>query len=270
MVLIYSTFTFTVKAILKLLPPITLINFFLFCFFNPLTDGKVVLPENLLAFSFYGKLCNVVVMKVKGTDSVELHAQAGAISSEVCEPDLEKSDLEMSALDLSLQLSRMDIDEDPEAASASTPCKPACLGSPVTPSSAVAATGQGSAQGDEASSREDAADLELPRKGGSEGLPSAAKPGAFSSTDTFYYISSRTRINFIEARTNIAEDSDHGPQVTYDMIGGLSSQLKTIRETVELPLKRAELFKSYGTMLRVDFLHLILFFFPSNLTFFFL
>ncbi|XP_004941261.3 ATPase family protein 2 homolog isoform X6 [Gallus gallus] len=209
-------------------------------------DGKVVLPENLLAFSFYGKLCNVVVMKVKGTDSVELHAQAGAISSEVCEPDLEKSDLEMSALDLSLQLSRMDIDEDPEAASASTPCKPACLGSPVTPSSAVAATGQGSAQGDEASSREDAADLELPRKGGSEGLPSAAKPGAFSSTDTFYYISSRTRINFIEARTNIAEDSDHGPQVTYDMIGGLSSQLKTIRETVELPLKRAELFKSYG------------------------
>eukprot|EP00076_Gallus_gallus_P009663 XP_004941260.2 spermatogenesis-associated protein 5 isoform X2 [Gallus gallus] len=209
-------------------------------------DGKVVLPENLLAFSFYGKLCNVVVMKVKGTDSVELHAQAGAISSEVCEPDLEKSDLEMSALDLSLQLSRMDIDEDPEAASASTPCKPACLGSPVTPSSAVAATGQGSAQGDEASSREDAADLELPRKGGSEGLPSAAKPGAFSSTDTFYYISSRTRINFIEARMNIAEDSDHGPQVTYDMIGGLSSQLKTIRETVELPLKRAELFKSYG------------------------
>uniref|UniRef100_A0A669PZY8 Spermatogenesis associated 5 n=1 Tax=Phasianus colchicus TaxID=9054 RepID=A0A669PZY8_PHACC len=212
-------------------------------------DGKVVLPENLLAFSFYGKLCNVVVMKVKGTDSLELHAQAGAVSSEVCEPDLEKSDLETSALDLSLQLSRMDIDEDPEAASASTPCKPVCLGSPVTPSSAVAAAGQGS-QGDETYSREGTADLaaglELPRKGGSEGLPSAAIPGAFSSTDTFYYISSRTRISFIETRMNIAEDSDHGPQVTYDMIGGLSSQLKTIREMVELPLKQAELFKSYG------------------------
>ncbi|XP_072192553.1 ATPase family gene 2 protein homolog A isoform X2 [Excalfactoria chinensis] len=213
-------------------------------------DGKVVLPENLLAFSFYGKLCNVVVMKVKGTDSVELHAQASAIPSEGCEPDLEKSDLEMSALDLSMQLSRMDIDEDPQAASVSTPCKPACPGSPVTPSSAVATPGQGAAQGDEAYSREDAADLaaalELPSKGGSEGLPSAAKPGAFSSTDTFYYISSRTRINFIETRTNVAEDSDHGPRVTYDMIGGLSSQLKTIRETVELPLKQAELFKSYG------------------------
>ncbi|NXJ12108.1 SPAT5 protein, partial [Odontophorus gujanensis] len=213
-------------------------------------DGKVVLPENLLAFSFYGKLCNVVVMKVKGTDGVELHAQAGAISSEVCEPDLEKSDLEMSTLDLSLQLSKMDIDEDPDAASASTPCKPACPGSPVTPSSAVASADQGSAQGGEAYSRDDAADLaaglELGRKGGSEGLPPAARPGAFSSTDVFYYISSRTRITFIETRMNVAEDGDHGPQVTYDMIGGLSSQLKTIRETIELPLKQAELFKSYG------------------------
>ncbi|OXB56581.1 hypothetical protein ASZ78_013755 [Callipepla squamata] len=223
---------------------------FLFFLINPLADGKVVLPENLLAFSFYGKLCNVVVMKVKGTDGVELHAQAGAISSEVCEPDLEKSDLEMSTLDLSLQLSRMDIDEDPEAAFASTPCKPVCPGSPVTPSSAVAAADQGSAQGGEAYSRDDAADLaagsELGRKGGSEGLPPAARPGAFSSTDVFYYISSRTRITFIETRMNVAEDGDHGPQVTYDMIGGLSSQLKTIRETIELPLKQAELFKSYG------------------------
>lgn len=190
---------------------------------------------------------------MKGTDSLELHAQAGAISSKVCEPDLEKSDLEMSALDLSSQLSRLDIDEDPEAASASTPCKPVCLVSPVTPSSAAAAAGQGS-QGDEAYGREGTADLaaglELPRKGGGEGLPSAAKPGAFSSTDTFYYISSRTRISFIDTRTNVAEDSDHGPQVTYDMIGGLSSQLRTIREMVELPLKQAELFKSYGMMLR--------------------
>ncbi|NXC38388.1 SPAT5 protein, partial [Penelope pileata] len=212
-------------------------------------DGKVVLPGNLLAFSFYGKLCNVVVVKVKGADGVELSAQAGAISSEVHEPDLENSDLETSALDLSLQLSRMDIDDDPEAVSASTPHKPAGPGSPVTPSSAGAAAGQGPAQGDVTCSREGAADpadgLELTGKGDSEGPP-AGKPEAVSSTDTFYYISSRTRINFIGTKTNVAEDGDCGPRVTYDMIGGLSSQLKTIRETVELPLKQPELFKSYG------------------------
>ncbi|NXL83810.1 SPAT5 protein, partial [Alectura lathami] len=210
-------------------------------------DGKVVLPGNLLAFSFYGKLCNMVVMRVKGTDGTELSAQAGAASSEVHEPDLEKSDLETSALDLSLQLSRMDISDGPEAASASTPRRLMGPGSPVTPSSAA---GQNSAQGDEAGDREDATDpadgLELAGKGGSEGLPPAGQPGAVSSTDTFYYISSRTRINFMETRAKAAEDCDCGPQVTYDMIGGLSSQLRTIRETIELPLKQPELFKSYG------------------------
>ena len=30
------------------------------------------------------------------------------------------------------------------------------------------------------------------------------------------------------------------------MIGGLNSQLKEIREIIELPLKQPELFKSYG------------------------
>ncbi|KAF1432685.1 Spermatogenesis-associated protein 5, partial [Spheniscus mendiculus] len=206
-------------------------------------DGKIVLPGNLLAFTFYGKLCNIVVMKVKGTDGAELIAQGSAISTDMHEPDLERSDLETSTLDLSLQLSKMDIDDSPEVAPMSTPSKPMDPGSPVTPSSAVAASGQDSGQGDGADLTDD---LELAGKGGSEGLPLTSKTGAISNTDAFYFISSRTRINFIETRTNVAEDGDCESRVTYDMIGGLSSQLKTIRETVELPLKQAELFKSYG------------------------
>ncbi|NXC17544.1 SPAT5 protein, partial [Corythaeola cristata] len=215
-------------------------------------DGKIVLPGNLLAFTFYGKLCNIMVMKVKGTDGAELTAQGSAISSDTHEPDLERSDLETSSLDLSLQLSKMDIDDSPEVAPMSTPSKPMDPGSPVTPSSAVAADGQDSGQGDKTYSKGDAADLnddlELTGKGGSEGLPLTGKTGAISNTDAFYFISSRTRINFIETRTKVAEDGDCESRVTYDMIGGLSSQLKTIRETVELPLKQAELFKSYGMM----------------------
>ncbi|NXV99914.1 SPAT5 protein, partial [Fregetta grallaria] len=215
-------------------------------------DGKIVLPGNLLAFTFYGKLCNIVVMKVKGTDGAELIAQSSAISSDMPEPDLERSDLETSTLDLSLQLGKMDIDDSPEVASMSTPSKPMDPGSPVTPSSAVTASGQDSGQGEETCSKGGGADLiddlELAGKGGSEGLPLTGKTGAISSTDAFYFISSRTRINFIETRTNVAEDGGCESRVTYDMIGGLSSQLKTIRETVELPLKQAELFKSYGMM----------------------
>ncbi|XP_035181951.1 ATPase family protein 2 homolog [Oxyura jamaicensis] len=211
-------------------------------------DGKVVLPGNLLAFSFYGKLCNIVVMRVKGTDGAELTSPA--TSSETQEPDLEKSDLEASALDLSLQLSGLDLDDNPEAASVSTPSKQMDPASPVAPSSAVAASVHNSAEG--ALTCSPGVNADLPHgsqpagMGGREGLLLPGKVGAASSTDTFYYISSRTRIQFIETRTGIAEDGDCESRVTYDMIGGLSSQLRTIRETVELPMKQAELFKSYG------------------------
>jgi len=226
-----------------------------FFFFHLLIDGKIVLPGNLLAFTFYGRLCNIVVMKVKGTDGAELTAQDIAVSSDLPEPDLERSDLEMSTLDLSLQLGQMDIDDSPEVASMSTASKPMDPGSPVAPSSAVAASDQDSGQGGKTYSKGDEGDgaditdsLELAGKGGGEGLLLTGKTGTMSNADTFYFISSRTRINFIETRTNVAEDGDCESRVTYDMIGGLSNQLKTIRETVELPLKQAELFKSYGMM----------------------
>ncbi|NXI98915.1 SPAT5 protein, partial [Psophia crepitans] len=212
-------------------------------------DGKIVLPGNLLAFTFYGKLCSIVVMKVKGTDGAELTAQGSAISSDMHEPDLERSDLETSMLDLSLHLGKMDIVDSPEVASTSTPSKLMDPGSPATPSSAVATSSQDSGQGDKTHSEGDGADLtndlELTGKGSSEGLPLTGNTGAISNTDDFYFISSRTRINFIETRTDV-EDGDCESRVTYDMIGGLSNQLRTIRETVELPLKQPELFKSYG------------------------
>ncbi|NWS33389.1 SPAT5 protein, partial [Polioptila caerulea] len=207
-------------------------------------DGKVVLPGNLLAFTYYGKLCNIVVMKVKGTDGAELVAQGSAIPGDSTEPDLERSDLESSALDMSLQLGRMDIGDSPEVASMSTPSKAMDPGSPVTPGA------PDSGHGDKTFSRGDGADLtqdlELAGEGSTEGLPLTGKIGAISNTDCFYFISSRTKINFIEPKTSVAADGESESRVTYDMIGGLSSQLRTIRETVELPLKRPELLKSYG------------------------
>ncbi|NXP84191.1 SPAT5 protein, partial [Passerina amoena] len=206
-------------------------------------DGKIVLPGNLLAFTYYGKLCNIVVMKVKGTDGAELIAQGSAIPSDSNEPDLERSDLESSALDLSLQLGRMDIGDSPEVASMSTPSKAVDPGSPVTPSAPDSGHGDRTSRGDGADLPQD---LELPGEGSTEGLPLTGRIGAVSNTDCFYFISSRTKINFVEPRTSAAEDGECQSRVTYDMIGGLGSQLRTIRETVELPLKQPELFKSYG------------------------
>ncbi|NXA51890.1 SPAT5 protein, partial [Nothocercus julius] len=206
-------------------------------------DGKVVLPGNLLAFTFYGRLCNLVVVKVTGSDGAELTTPSSA-------SDLEGAELEASALDLSLQLSKMDMDDTLEAGSLSTPSKSMAAESPVTPGSALVASGQDSGQMDKPYSKENATDLtddsELAGEGGSESLLLPDKPGMMSGTDVFYFISSRTRINFIETRPSEAEDGDCESRVTYDMIGGLSGQLRTIRETIELPMKQPELFKSYG------------------------
>ncbi|OWK58622.1 Spermatogenesis-associated protein 5 [Lonchura striata] len=206
-------------------------------------DGKIVLPGNLLAFTYYGKLCNIVVMKVKGTDGAELIVQGSAIPGDSNLPDLERSDLESSALDLSIQLSRMDIGDSPEVASMHSPSTAMDPGSPVTPSAPDFGHGDKTSRGDGADLTQD---LELAGEGNSEGLPLTGKMGAMSNTDCFYFISSRTKINFVEPRTSVAEDGKCQSQITYDMIGGLSSQLRTIRETVELPLKQPELFRSYG------------------------
>lgn len=210
-------------------------------------------------------------MRVKGTDGAELTAPA--TSSETQEPDLEKSDLEASTLDLSLQLSGLDLDDNPEAAAVSTPSKQMDPASPVPPSSALAAVGHGSAEGAPACSPGLGADLPhgLQPAGaeGREGLLLPGKAGAASSTDSFYYISSRTRIQFVETRNGAADDGDCESRVTYDMIGGLSSQLRTIRETVELPMKQAELFKSYGMMPKSWLSSFDTIFFSFNVTSFF-
>lgn len=203
-------------------------------------------------------------MKVKGTDGAELIAQGGsAIPDDSNEPNLERSDLESSALDLSLQLGRMDIGDSPEVGTTSTPSKAVDPGSPVTPSA------PDSRHGDKTFSRGDGADLsqdlELAGEGSTEGLPLTDKIGAVSNTDCFYFISSRTKISFFEPKTSVAENGECESRVTYDMIGGLSSQLRTIREAVELPLKQPELFKSYGRLPESWFFSLTFFF---NMAFF--
>ncbi|CAM2113055.1 unnamed protein product [Caretta caretta] len=213
-------------------------------------DGKIVLPGNLLHLTFYGKPCNLMVTRVKGTDGVLLKMQSSTVFSETQEPVLEKTDLEISALNLSLQLRKLDIEDNQEGASTSTPCKLMAQSSPVTSNAVVIGGEQDYDQTDEFCDEGNVRDLidgsELIRDKDSMRLLPIGKSGAKCNLDTFYFISSRTRVNFIENQTIATEEHDCKPNLTYDMIGGLSSQLQTIRETIELPLKQPELFKCYG------------------------
>ncbi|XP_060035092.1 ATPase family gene 2 protein homolog A [Erinaceus europaeus] len=204
-------------------------------------DGKVVLPGNVLYCTLYGRLCKLQVLGVRGADGEVLKgqqsdgdpgAQAGA---------------EASSLDISLQLSQLGLGTPRSPTASSTPCKGAGdegmskTGEPLSEVSLSPGTGR----------RREALGLSCSlqsSRGGAEhslGEDSwlrAARPAAKSNTDTFYFISPTTRVNFSKS-----QPSPQGPgRVTYDMIGGLAKQLDAIRELIELPLKRPELFKSYG------------------------
>uniref|UniRef100_A0A671V6L2 vesicle-fusing ATPase n=1 Tax=Sparus aurata TaxID=8175 RepID=A0A671V6L2_SPAAU len=79
-----------------------------------------------------------------------------------------------------------------------------------------------------------------------EKIPAAPAGGAQSS-DTFYCLSCSTKVSFRNRAGREDPDADaQRAKVMYSMIGGLSSQLDVIRETIELPLKHPELFSNYG------------------------
>ncbi|XP_069349277.1 ATPase family gene 2 protein homolog A isoform X2 [Eulemur rufifrons] len=216
-------------------------------------DGKIILPGNFLYCTFYGRPCKLQVLRVKGADGMMLKGPRNDSDTDAQGVASERSSMETSSLDLSLQLSQLDLEEPQNPAARSTPCKPVDdrlinkagdVSLDVTQS-----PGHGSGLGlEEVTGLK--CSFESARKGNKqlkndERLLKSPSVGAKCNTDAFYFISSTTRIRFIKSRTN-SKQRDNRFRVTYDMIGGLNSQLKVIREMIELPLKQPKLFKSYG------------------------
>ncbi|XP_036407690.1 ATPase family protein 2 homolog [Megalops cyprinoides] len=207
-------------------------------------DGKIILPGNLLSLTFYGRPYSLRVERVQGVDGMKLEKRDPPLNEGEMEAT-ENSVLDNTSTDLSLQLSQLNIDEGGSGPAASTPLKPCAPSTPVTPSTCYVEPGpqpptdpvEPGCPGDQSNSGE--------VRTQTEGCP-AAPPGGASSSDTFYSISLLTKIKFMEKPGDRREEVGGAPKVTYSMIGGLSSQLDVIRETIELPLKHPELFKSYG------------------------
>uniref|UniRef100_A0A8C2SCG2 ATPase family gene 2 protein homolog A n=1 Tax=Capra hircus TaxID=9925 RepID=A0A8C2SCG2_CAPHI len=216
-------------------------------------DGKVVLPGNFLYCTFYGRPCKLQVLRVKGADGTMLRRAQNDSDSAAWGMASELSSRDPSTLDISLQLSQLDLEVPRRPASSSTPYKPVddrmMNKAGAILSDGTQSPGSGSGRGLEEVTRL-AYSFESSREGSEqavneERLLKSPSVGAQSNTDTFYFISSKTRVSFTKNRTN-SKDQANQLKVTYDMIGGLNSQLKEIREIIELPLKQPELFKSYG------------------------
>ncbi|XP_039176114.1 ATPase family protein 2 homolog isoform X2 [Crotalus tigris] len=210
-------------------------------------DGKIVLPGNFLQITFFGRSCDLKVTKVKGMDDVLLQMQ------DVLKTPQERSleNLDSHHFNLSTELGKLVI-RDSEVAT-STPCKHEdhnismndSLNSveheALSPDPAEILDGDGSNLHSESNISQDC------EKGfAGEELPLADKTGLSQNSETFYFISTRTRVSFIQPQAKVTEEYNLEPKVTYDSIGGLSNQLKTIKEMIELPLKQPDLFRKYG------------------------
>ncbi|KAM4621933.1 ATPase family gene 2 protein homolog A [Polymixia lowei] len=229
-------------------------------FFLRSLDGTIVLPGTVLSLTYYGRACGLRVEAVRGEDGVTLQRPAppSGLGPDAEESSLTSSVLGSTSADLSLQLSLLTVDDDndrppgtPEPGpAASTPLRPSHLPSPLTPSAPP--TPACKSQNPPTDLGEDHVDLETslsPEQG--ERVPTAPPAGA-QSTDTFYCFSCSTKVSFRDKQRGGQEEAEHTEatrsKVTYSMIGGLSSQLDVIRETIELPLKHPELFSNYGIL----------------------
>lgn len=246
-------------------------------FFYLRIDGRIILPGNILSVTFFGRSCNVIVEKIRGVDGLTLERTAPHDKGDVTCPD-ETSALGSSSLDVSLQLSLLNLEDQDKSISESchtpskpgepaalstplrpgapSPCVPVCGDSPLpsmphTPSDALS----------ESTASAELWDVTPGQKQPNLDCASTTPPGGVSGIDTFYCVAANTRLRFRGRKTGEREQkAPEVPRVTYSMIGGLSSQLDTIRETIELPLKHPELFKSYGMQKGAPFTHSSLWF----------
>ncbi|XP_061643708.1 ATPase family gene 2 protein homolog A isoform X1 [Phyllopteryx taeniolatus] len=202
--------------------------------------GSIILPGNVVSLTYFGRPCSFYVETVRGEDGGALQ-RASPPQPRSCDTE-ESSAPESTAADVSLRLGLLSLDDTggAETPTASTPRRTADCPPPLSPPSPILNHRDPPADTEEnTSSLEGSFSSEQPPQ-----LPTAPS-AAVSSTDTFYCLSSTTKLSF----PGKAKRKDADPKranVTYSMIGGLSRQLEVIKETVELPLKHPQLFSSYG------------------------
>ncbi|XP_015252746.1 PREDICTED: spermatogenesis-associated protein 5 [Cyprinodon variegatus] len=213
--------------------------------------GSIILPGNIVFLSYFGRSCSLRVETIRGEDGVTLQRPAAPLGAP---PDTDSSVLNSTSADLSLQLSMLTVDDDatpgtpgqPRPA-ASTPLRSAPLPS-VSPPAAPLTPSSTSFNPSTAESAEEADPDDCTGSGHSEKTSTAPTAG-FTCSDTFYCVTCSTKVRLSSRAGQRDSDKDEEvpkSKVTYSMIGGLSSQLDAIRETIELPLKQPELFTNYG------------------------
>uniref|UniRef100_UPI00398EE5EF ATPase family gene 2 protein homolog A isoform X2 n=1 Tax=Pristiophorus japonicus TaxID=55135 RepID=UPI00398EE5EF len=226
-------------------------------------DGKIVLPGNFLNLVYYGRTFHLLVRKIKGVDGAVLEMPFNVTLSDTKvneESLLDKSVHENTAMDLSTHFSNLviDVTQDRGINTTSDSLSPmtdsqntSILTCSTTVDSGKLPDALNGITCSSVSNSENVEKSESVQERDDECGPPMEDFIPMPDNclkcnrDTFYHISLLTQIKFLQGQSNDEEGKEEF-KVTYDMIGGLASQLKMIREIIELPLKRPQLFKSYG------------------------
>ncbi|XP_043529993.1 ATPase family protein 2 homolog isoform X3 [Chiloscyllium plagiosum] len=228
-------------------------------------DGKIVLPGNFLNLVLYGRTFHLILKKIKGVDGavLEMPSTVSLGDSQLnVESLLDESVDEKTAMDLSRDFSDLTIDDISVQKNNATPDS---LTPPMGSQNISIVTYNRMVDNEKmpelhndslcslASNNENIEKSESVQESENQCDPPVEKLILMSdnclrsSRDTFYQISLLTQVKFMQEQNNDEERmQESNSRVTYDMIGGLDNQLKTIREIIELPLKQPQLFKSYG------------------------
>ncbi|KAG8454106.1 hypothetical protein GDO86_000663, partial [Hymenochirus boettgeri] len=216
------------------------------CFLLRLMDGKIILPGNLLILTFYGKPLSLQITTVKGFDGGRQETLP-SMSFEH-EATIERTNLDTSTVDISLHLSVLDIGGS-QNNTTSTPCRDDVCRVSLSSVDTMSETslkdedtgGHQSSQSTECALPNDICNKILINPHNTSGLK--------NNSDTFYCISSKSKIKYKEQKPMLESKEEEGrTKVTYDMIGGLRTQLNEVREMIELPLKQPEVFRHYGVL----------------------
>ncbi|KAJ8372108.1 hypothetical protein AAFF_G00294720 [Aldrovandia affinis] len=202
-------------------------------------NGKVVLPGNLLSLSFFGRPCVLRVERVRGVDGVTLERRdLPPMSRGTAPPPRTCPSPRSSLLSVWRTTRRRAPPTRAPHPSTSTPCRP-CGPAPSPRPHSPAEPGDLGCPGDRSTGGEEPAHTER---------SPTSPPGGASSDCAFYSVCPLTTVTLgaEEGEGEEREDVGGASRVTYAMIGGLGSQLGVIRETIELPLKHPELFRSHG------------------------
>uniref|UniRef100_A0A8C9XZB1 AFG2 AAA ATPase homolog A n=1 Tax=Sander lucioperca TaxID=283035 RepID=A0A8C9XZB1_SANLU len=220
-------------------------------------SNSIILPGNVIPLTYFGRSCSLRVETIRGEDGVTIHRPAPppGLGPDTDESSVMTSVLDSTSADLSLQLSLLTVDDNSADGAPSTPGEPGPAAStprrpahlPSLSSPAAPCTPSCNSQNPPAETAEDAVSLEGSLSSEQAEKIPTAPPGGALSTDTFYCLSCSTKVGFRDrAGQEDADAEAKKSKVNYSMIGGLSSQLDVIRETIELPLKHPELFSNYG------------------------